>query len=758
MKTEFADREGTLEEAVKLGLLKEEFELIKEKIGRTPTFTELAMFSGMWSEHCSYKNSILLLKKLYCESERLLASPGEENAGALRINDKYAVVFKIESHNHPSAIEPYQGAATGVGGIMRDVFTMGARPIATLNSLRFGMPDAARNRYLLRRVVKGIGDYGNSLGIACSGGELFFHNSYTKNPLVNAMTVGIAKVENLASSKASGIGNSVLYVGAKTGRDGIHGASFASKDLSESSAEERSAVQVGDPFLEKLVMEATLECIEKKLVIAVQDMGAAGLLSSSSEMSSSGDVGMDLFLEKVPARETGMLPFEFMLSESQERMLMVVKPENISKVREVFEKWELDSAEIGIITDRKKLRIFYNNETYADVPVHALTVNSQGAPRYTRESKKPNLKISEQIQIDDFEKAIENKDIDSLCSIIKEIISHPNLASRHPVYEQYDTDIGNMRVIGPGQNAGVYRLEDGKEALSMTTDGNGFYIALEPYKGAVHTVAEAYRNLASCGSMPLGITNCLNFANPYKPENYYFFKEAVTGMSDAAKEFKLPITGGNVSFYNESEDGPVLPTPTIGMVGLIENADKTLPAHLISEAQVFIIGNFHPSLNASQYVYIREKKSAGPLPEINVENEIKSAELIFEANNRELIASATDVSSGGIMTAVLEMIFYAKRRGENLGFSFCEKLFENRYFTQQKLNKDMFFFGESAHTYLVCVSLEKKEDFINLLKEKNLPYAYLGTSNSSEFLKLENMNLPLNDFYEAWLNGLAEYF
>ncbi|MES0491128.1 MAG: phosphoribosylformylglycinamidine synthase subunit PurL, partial [Leptospirales bacterium] len=421
---------GTIQDAKKLGLTEEEFQLIQEKIGRQPTFTELAMYSGMWSEHCSYKNSILLLKDLYCESDLLLAERGEENAGALKINDKQAVVFKIESHNHPSAIVPYQGAATGVGGIMRDIFTMGARPLASLNSLRFGLPDKPRNRYLLKEVVKGIGDYGNSLGIPCAGGEIYFHDSYSVNPLVNAMTVGIADIETLASSRASGIGNTVLYVGAKTGRDGIHGASFASKELSEESEEERSAVQVGDPFMEKIVMEATLECIRSKLLVAVQDMGAAGLLSSSSEMSSSGGVGMDIHTDKVPARESGMLPFEYLLSESQERMLMVVVPEKVDQVKAVFDKWELDCTEIGIITEKERLRIFYNGVLYADLPGESLTVSSNGAPRYKRDTKKPETPAvnPEDYKFSTTADLLEKKDSMGLKSLLVRMVSHPVFA------------------------------------------------------------------------------------------------------------------------------------------------------------------------------------------------------------------------------------------------------------------------------------------------------------------------------------------
>lgn len=756
------DQPGTPEEAAKLGLLDGEFELIVEKLGRTPAFTELAMFSAMWSEHCSYKNSILLLKELYSESDRLLAEAGEENAGALRLNDNQAVVFKIESHNHPSALEPYQGAATGVGGIMRDVFTMGARPLVSLNSLRFGMPDGARNRYLLRQVVKGIGDYGNSLGIPCAGGEIFFHESYTKNPLVNAMTVGIADADRMASSAASGRGNLVMYVGAATGRDGIHGASFASKELSNESASERSAVQVGDPFKEKLLMEATLECIQKQLVVAIQDMGAAGLISSSSEMSSSGDVGMKLFLDKVPAREEAMEPFEYLLSESQERMLMVVDPQKKSEVEAVFEKWELHATVIGEITDTRKLQVYHHNELFADVPVHALTVNSQGAPRYERPVAYPgktDLKKGE-TKISVFTTALENNHTDKVLQIIKQVLSHPNIASRHPVYEQYDTDIGTERLIGPGQNAGVYRVPGSKQALAVTTDGNGFYIALQPFEGAQHTVAESFRNVTATGAEAIGITNCLNFANPYKPENYYFFKNAVNGMSEAARFFKTPVTGGNVSFYNESEDGPVLPTPTIGMVGLLENAERALGSALSKGQTVYLLGNFKPSLNASQYGFILEQEHKWPLPELNLADEKASADLLLSLNDKELLKAAIDVSAGGVITALSRMLFSsAAVHGSLPGFEFNEKWQTMLADTlSNNANPDLLLWGETAHCYLVAVEGPNSERIEKVAQEKKVSCIKLGGVNDTALLKINHLELKVSELYDSWYNGLKEYF
>jgi phosphoribosylformylglycinamidine synthase len=749
---QIVDREGTAEEAKKLGLKDGEFDLIVGHLGRKPSFTELAMFSGMWSEHCSYKNSILLLKKLYSESDRLLAKPGEENAGALKINDRQAVVFKVESHNHPSAVEPYQGAATGVGGIMRDVFTMGARPIATLNSLRFGHPSKdARTKYLLRRVVKGIGDYGNSLGIANTGGEIFFHESYTRNPLVNAMTVGVADIDKMATSKIPGPGNLVVYVGAKTGRDGIHGASFASKNLSKESEEERSAVQVGDPFLEKLVMEATIECIQKKLVLAIQDMGAAGLVSSSSEMAASGNVGVRLDLEKVPARETGMVPFEFMLSESQERMLLVTDAANWPQVKEVFDKWELDAAVIGETVPGKNLQIFMDGKCYADLPADVLT---KKAPRYERETKPVAMKAGAP-DLDQLEQLLTKADAAGVTKLFAKLMAHPNLCSRQPIYRQYDTDIGLRRVIGPGQNGCVVRVPDSDSALAVTIDGNGFYIAVDPYKGAQHTVAEAVRNVAATGAEPIGLTNCLNFANPYIPENYWFFSQAVTGMSDACREFKMPIVSGNVSFYNESEDGPVLPTPTLGVVGLIEKAAHAVPAapaDLSSKLNLYLCGKFRPSQQASQYHYAEGLPAGGPLPELDLNAEICGARKMVSLAKAGLLASAIDLSAGGLMRAACRMAFAT--------FESSGKM--------PSLNIDLaalgsglgdtLLLGETAHCYLVAVS-ETNAAKLQSENSAEFPVVKLGEiATGAGKLVLGKTEIPLKELYSSWAGGLKEYF
>ena len=762
MSTKLTDRLATREEAKELGLLDQEFELICEKIGRKPTFTELAMYSGMWSEHCSYKNSILLLKNLYSKSDLLLADVGEENAGALKISDDHAIVFKIESHNHPSAVEPYQGAATGVGGIMRDVFTMGARPLVSLNSLRFGMPeDNQRTQFLLREVVKGIGDYGNSLGIPCAGGETFFHDSYTKNPLVNAMVVGIAKTDSMASSMAKGEGNLVMYVGAKTGRDGIHGAGFASKNLSAESEQERSAVQVGDPFKEKLVMEATLECVEKKLVVAIQDMGAAGLVSSSSEMSSSGNVGMQLNLDQVPAREEGMMPFEYLLSESQERMLMVVEPSKEQAVVEVYKKWKLDAVTVGKITNDQRLKVFFQGDLYADLPVHSLTVNKDGAPRYKREIEKPK-------HIEQYEAAIDQEAVSSLLhqqleqgnaqaivDTFGQLLSDPNLASKQLLTEQYDTDIGNARYIGPGQNAGVYKIPETSKGVAVCIDGNGFYITIQPELGSKHNVAEAYRNIIASGSTPIGITNCLNFANPYKKENFYFFEKVVKAMSDAAEFFQIPITGGNVSFYNESEDGPVLPTATLGMVGIIENIENSLPISSDIGDSIYLIGEFKPALGTSLSNYILNKERKGTLPQLDLGSEKKVAEGILQLNRNALLKACIDLSFGGISIAALRMLFATRKIKGACGLSLD---LESLQIFSDIQNADLILLGETAHSYLISLHSNDEAQLEEQIKSLGLNFCKFGKFTSEESFRINNIKLSLTELEQSWSSGLNQFF
>ncbi|OPX26793.1 MAG: phosphoribosylformylglycinamidine synthase II, partial [Candidatus Cloacimonas sp. 4484_140] len=547
------------------GLSKEEYKRILSILGKDPTITELGIFSVMWSEHASYKNSILQIKTLPRSGECLLKDAGEENAGVVDIGDGLAVAFKIESHNHPSALEPYQGAATGVGGILRDVFTMGARPIASLNSLRFGSLDNPRVKHLLKGVVKGIADYGNCMGIPTVAGEIYFDDSYEGNPLVNAMTVGIIKHENIATAAAYGKGNFVLYVGSSTGKDGIHGATFASVELTEESAEKRTSVQVGDPFMEKLLLEATLDVIKQNLVVGIQDMGAAGLTCSSAEMAAKAGTGVDIDVSLVPKREKGMTPYEVMLSESQERMLLVIESKNFEKVKEIYEKWDLHVVKIGEVTDGGNLCVRENGIVVADIPAQTLVLGGE-APVYVRETQYPSY--LEKAHSFDEKSISEPKDY---TEILKKLLSSPNIASKNYVYTQYDHMVRINSVIEPGSDAAVVRIKGTNKALAMTTDCNGKYCYLDPYEGAKGAVAEAARNIVCSGGKPIAITNCLNFGNPYKKEVYWTFSECIRGMGDACRFFNTPVTGGNVSFYNETVKSAVYPTPTIGMIGLLED-------------------------------------------------------------------------------------------------------------------------------------------------------------------------------------------
>ena len=555
----------TLQTAQDLGLLAEEYERIKEILGRTPNFTELSIFSVMWSEHCSYKNSIAWLKKLPRDSDRMLAKAGDENAGLVDVGDGLACCFKIESHNHPSAIEPYQGAATGVGGINRDIFTMGARPIAQLNSLRFGDLSNEKTKWLLRGVVKGIGDYGNAFGIPTVGGELQFDPCYQVNPLINAFSAGIVETDKTASATAYGVGNPVFIVGSATGKDGIHGAAFASKNISDASVDDLPAVQVGDPFQEKLLLEASLEVIASGSVIGIQDMGAAGIICSTSEMSAKGEHGMDIWLDKVPLRQPNMLPFEILLSESQERMLVVVQKGSEAQILEIFEKWDLNCAQIGEVTDTRRLKFFLNEELVADVPAHDLVLGG-GAPVYHREYREPAY--YQEYKKFSLDQVPEPSDY---AEVAQFLLQHPNIASRAWVAEQYDSMIGtNTTTANDPADAAVIRIKGTHKAIAVAVDCNGRYVHADPQQGTAIAVAESARNIVCAGGEPVAITNCLNFGNPYDPEVYWQFIGAIQGMKEACEKFGTPVTGGNVSFYNQSDDGgAVFPTPVIGMLGLL---------------------------------------------------------------------------------------------------------------------------------------------------------------------------------------------
>ncbi len=706
--------EITVKTAQQLRLTEEEFELIKQKLGRTPNFNELCAFSGMWSEHCSYKNSIKWLKTLPREGGRMLVKAGEENAGLMDIGGGYGVVFKIESHNHPSAIEPFQGAATGVGGIHRDIFTMGARPIAALNSLRFGNLDEAKTQHLLAGVVHGIGHYGNCFGVPTVGGEIYFDECYHTNPLVNAMSVGIVKVGKTVSATAEGLGNPVMYVGSATGKDGIGGASFASADITEESTEELPAVQVGDPFQEKKLLEACLEVIETGAVVGMQDMGAAGIICSTAEMSAKGEVGMRIDLDKVPTRQQNMKAWELLLSESQERMLLVVQKGKEAEVKKVFDKWDLESAVIGEVTDDGLLSFYIAGNLEAQIPAQELVLGG-GAPQYDREYREPSY--FNEVKKFDISQVQEPKDIRS---VAEKIIQLPSIASKRWITTQYDSMVGtnNASTNNPTDAAIVLVRETGT-ALAVTVDCNSRYVHADPYKGAMIAVAEAARNIVCSGGQPLGVTNCLNFGNPFDPQVYYQFVHAVKGMGEACRRFDTPVTGGNVSFYNQNPDGPVFPTPTIGMVGLLEKFNKRMTLHFKEEGnQIFLIGNSRNDISSSQYLSKIAGVSLSPAPHFDLEEEFRLQELIKQLIAENAISSAHDVSEGGLFTTLAESGFT-----RSFGFDIT---------TAEGIRKDAFLFGEAQSRIVVSVSKENFDHFMEVIRTSGIAYSLLGSVTSGQ--------------------------
>lgn len=699
----------TVETAQKLGLLEEEFEKIKQILGRTPNFTELSIFSVMWSEHCSYKNSIVWLKTLPKDSPRMLAKAGEENAGLVDIGDGYACSFKIESHNHPSAIEPYQGAATGVGGINRDIFTMGARPIAQLNSLRFGNPRSEKTQRLLRGVVKGIGDYGNAFGIPTVGGELFFDETYNINPLVNAFSAGIVKVGETASATSHGVGNPVFIVGSATGKDGIHGAAFASKDITEDSAKDLPSVQVGDPFQEKLLLEATLEIIRSGHVIGMQDMGAAGITCSTSEMSAKGEHGMDIWLDKVPTRQASMVPFEILLSESQERMLIVMKKGYEQSIKDICDKWDLYCEQIGVVTEGGTLRYYMNGELAAEVPADDLVLGG-GAPVYHREYKEPAyFAESKKFNIG---QVAEPADYQAVAEFLT---THPNIASKRWVYRQYDSMVGTgtMTTNAPA-DAAIVKVKGTDKSIAVTVDCNSRYVYADPEEGTAIAVAEAARNIVCSGAEPVAITNCLNFGNPYVPEVYWHFVGAIKGMGKACTAFGTPVTGGNVSFYNQSSDeGPVFPTPTIGMLGILEDKNNamTLAFQNAGDA-IYLVGEAKNDIASSEYLYSYHNVKLSPAPYFDMDAELQLQDAVKEVIAGKLINSAHDVADGGLYIALLESAM-----PKELGFDIE---------TDKNFRKDAYLFGESQSRVVVSVSAGKQEEFEKALQNKGVIFTKLG--------------------------------
>ena len=700
----------TLETAKDLGLLPEEYDRIIAILGRTPNFTELSIFSVMWSEHCSYKNSINWLKKLPKDGPRMLAKAGEENAGMVDLGDGIACVFKIESHNHPSALEPYQGAATGVGGINRDIFTMGARPIAQLNSLRFGDPNHPKTQWLMKGVVKGIGDYGNAFGIPTVGGELFFDESFHVNPLVNAMSAGIVKVGETVSATSYGVGNPVYIVGSATGKDGIHGAAFASKNITEDSVNDLPAVQVGDPFQEKLLLEATLEVIQTGAVIGMQDMGAAGIICSNSEMSAKGEHGMRIDLDKVPTRQENMKPFEILLSESQERMLIVVEKGREAEVEAVFDKWDLHAVQIGEVTDTQRLEYYMNGELVADVPADDLVLGG-GAPVYDREYTEPAyFQEYKKFNIDSV--AVPQ----NLKAIADHLISHPNIASKRWVTDQYDSMVGTATMTtNRPSDAAIVAVKGTDKAIALTVDCNSRYVNADPETGCAIAVAEAARNITCAGGEPVAITNCLNFGNPYVPEVFWQFTSAIKGMSAAATRFETPITGGNVSFYNQStDDGPVFPTPTIGMLGILDNKE-TLTTLDFKQAGdlIYLIGASKNDIASSQYLASYVKVKASPAPYFDLEEEYAMQQVVKQLIIQKMIKSAHDVADGGLYIALLESAM-----PNNLGFNIT---------SDDSIRKDAFLFGEAQGRVIVTLTSDEQEAFVEMLAASETEFSLLGT-------------------------------
>ncbi len=709
----------TVETAKDLGLLPEEYDRIIEIMGRVPNFTELSIFSVMWSEHCSYKNSITWLKTLPKDGPRMLAKAGEENAGLVDLGDGIGCAFKIESHNHPSALEPYQGAATGVGGINRDIFTMGARPIAQLNSLRFGDLALDRTKWLVKGVVKGISHYGNAFGIPTVGGELFFDECYNVNPLVNAFSAGIVKAGETVSATSYGVGNPVYIVGSATGKDGIHGAAFASKDITEDSVNDLPAVQVGDPFQEKLLLEATLEVIKTGAVVGMQDMGAAGIICSNSEMSAKGEHGMRIDLDKVPTRQENMKPFEILLSESQERMLIVVHKGREAEVEAVFDKWDLNCAIIGEVTDTQRLQYYVKGQLVADVPADDLVLGG-GAPVYTREYKEPAyFKKNQEFKIEDV------KEPADLVAVAEHLISHPNIASKRWVTDQYDSMVGvSTMTTNRPSDAAVVAVMGTDKAIVITTDCNSRYVYADPKKGCEIAVAEAARNITCAGGEPVAITNCLNFGNPYNPEVYWQFVSAIQGMSAACLKFETPVTGGNVSFYNQSADGgSVFPTPTIGMLGVMDDISNLMTSDFKQPGDlVYLIGESVNDIASSQYLASWHKILAAPAPYFDLDKEYAMHQVIKQLIKHKVIQSAHDVADGGLYVALVESALPNK-----LGFDVE---------TDSAIRKDAFLFGEAQGRVVVSIAPDDQERFIEMMATSEVEFSLLGTVNAG-FLNID---------------------
>lgn len=734
--------EVTVDIAKELGLLPNEFEMIKEILGREPNFTELSIYAVMWSEHASYKNSIKWIKTLPRKGDAILAEAGTENAGLVDIGDGMACAFKIESHNHPCAVEPYQGAATGVGGINRDIFTMGARPIAQLNSLHFGDLKLDRTKWLIKGVVKGIGDYGNAFGVPVVGGEVFFDDSYNTNPLVNAMSVGIVEKDMVVSAISKGVGNPVFIVGSSTGKDGIHGTTFASADITDDSADDIPSIQVGDPFIEKLLLEASLEVIKTGAIVGMQDMGAAGIICSTSEMSEKGGCGMKVDLSKVPLRQQNIEAWEILLSESQERMLIVVEKGREGEVEAVYKKWDLNCVQIAEVTEGDDLEFYWKGEKVAHVPAESLVLGG-GAPVYDRE-------YSEPAYFKEYKKFEMNlvPEPDDLLEVAKFLIKHPNIASKRWIYEQYDTMVGtrNMTTNFPS-SAAVVNLKGTNKALVLTVDCNARYVKADPEVGSMIAVAEAARNIVCSGGKPMAITNCLNFGNPYNPEIYWQFVNAIKGMSTACIKFKTPVTGGNVSFYNQSTVGgkneSVFPTPTIGMLGILENKNNhTTLAFKEKGHMIYLIGQSQNDISSSEYLSTYHGVKESPAPYFNIDEEYQMQQVVSQLITRNLVQSANDVSDGGLFVCLYECA--APR---NLGFDIT---------TDAEIRTDAFLFGEAQGRVVVTVSPSRETQFIDHMMASKVTFTTIGHVTKSE-IRVDDVSFGfISDWRDEYDNTLGK--
>jgi phosphoribosylformylglycinamidine synthase II len=736
-----ADPVVTSELVKQHGLEPDEFERIKKILGRDPNFTELGIFSVMWSEHCSYKNSRRELKKFPTTGPNILVKAGEENAGVVDIGDGWAIAFKIESHNHPSAIEPFQGAATGVGGIIRDIFTMGARPEFCLNSLRFGpiagdSPNVKTNRRLFSGVVAGIAHYGNCIGVPTIGGEIYFDESFEGNPLVNVFCLGVLRHEQLARGAASGVGNPVFYVGAETGRDGLAGAAFASRELTEESKQDRPAVQVGDPFKEKLLLEACLELLATDAVAGIQDMGAAGLTCSTCETASRGGTGVEIDLAKVPKREPGMTPYEILLSESQERMLIIAKRGKENVVREIFEKWDVPCAEIGCVTDDGMMRVRNNGSLAAEIPAKPL---ADEAPLYSREAKKGVV-----AGVDDAGAGIINPGHSDAVESLRQLLRDPTIASKNWVYRQYDHMVRTGTVVRPGSDAAVFRVREANKILAATTDCNSLYCALDPREGGRIAVAEAARNLTCSGATPLAVTDNLNFGNPYKPENFWQLREAVEGIAQTCRDFGTPVVGGNVSLYNESPAGVVDPTPTVGMVGLIEKEEHiTTQFFKAAGDTIILVGEIGDEMGGSRFLKVCHGRKVGTPPRLHVQQEIGVQNSVRDLIRAGLVRSAHDCSEGGLAVAIAESCFNPDGLlGAKIQIA---GIAPNAAVTA--------LFNESQSRIVISCASADVEKILKTLKSRNVPHQKLGEVATGN-LMINEFSWAIAEIHDDWFNAI----